>query len=87
MSLGSHAGSIVAIPAVGADPEKTWKYPNSHDRDPEYLWSEIKDARIYLYEFSQPAPGPGGDITSYAVEMLQVLDHMDDRPLHIAAHG
>jgi hypothetical protein len=87
--LSSNFGSIIAIPAIGANPETTWRFPHDHSRAPVYLWSEVKNINIYLYSFDRPADEKEYGITRYAVDLLKALEankEIGKRAIHFAAH-
>ena len=86
--ISSDHSSIIAIPAIGADPAETWRYPQDHSHPPQYLWSEINNARVYLYQF-KPLAGQQESITHYAADLLAELGathEIGTRPIHFAAH-
>jgi hypothetical protein len=88
-SFSSDCDSIIAIPAIGADPDKTWRFPQDHSRPPEYIWSELKDAHIYLYQFDRPAGQQEYGITRYAEDLLVELGKYEEigtQAIHFAAH-
>lgn len=80
---------IIAVPAIGGDPVKTWMYPNHQGLEPENLWTELHEARVYLYFFHRRQDSKHEGITTYAEDLLQairseVID-LGRRPLHFAA--
>src|SRR5262245_38997518 len=80
---------IIAIPAIGGDPVKTWMYPNHRSQNPENLWTELHEASVYLYSFNRRQDSKHEGITTYAEDLLQairseVID-LGRRPLHFAA--
>lgn len=83
--------SIIAIPAIGADPNKTWCFPGEADLHwtrGRSLWSKVPNARVYLCSFDTPRPSDS--IEDYAFALLEQLCALQDiglRPLHFAAHS
>ena len=52
-------------------------------------WNDLKDARLYLYEFDRPAGQQEYGITHYAEDLLASLvadKDLGKRPIHFAAH-
>ena len=83
------SNSIIAIPAIGAIPEDTWRYPKDQSSPPQYLWSALKSVRIHLYTFDLPLGQQEYGITHYAEELLAALAANRDigkRAIHFAAH-
>lgn len=80
---------MVAIPAIGADPETTWRYPHDHSKPPQFIWNDLKNTRVYLYKFDRPEGQQEYGITHYADDLLDALaarPEIGKRAIHFAAH-
>jgi len=82
---------IVAIPAVGAYPFETWRYPGPKTKQPyESLWHGISDAAVYFFAFREIADGEKGSLEDYAWQLLRALkEHptIGTRPIHFVGHS
>jgi len=81
--------SIIAIPAIGADPEMTWRYPQGHTLHPQYIWNDVKDACVYLYKFDRPSDQQEYSLAQYGRALLAELAANKDIgrcAIHFAAH-
>jgi Putative serine esterase (DUF676) len=80
---------IIAVPAIGRDPVKTWMYPNHLGQTPQTLWTDLHEARVYLYYYKRREDSKHEGITTYAEDLLQAIksDVVDlgKRPIHFAA--
>jgi hypothetical protein len=83
--------SIIAIPAIGADPDETWRLPADEQHRRSHIWSKITDARTLFFRFDGYDADETGDfgITDWAEKLLDAL--RDSRPIagrnvHFAAH-
>ena len=83
--------SIIGIPAIGADPHKTWLLPDK-EGPPGYIWSKVTDARTFLFRFDDydaPQVTKHFGITYWALKLLHALNRSQDiagRHFHFAAH-
>lgn len=88
---GDSKFDIIAVPAIAALPETTWRFPDDHDGQSwRSLYHSVAGARVYLYSHpSQDLRWQYG-IEYYAQCLLRYLVNLPDlghRPLHLAAHS
>jgi len=82
-------GQYNCIPAIGADPHKTWRLPTDRGNQRGYIWSKVTDARTFLFTFEAPEAIGDFGITEWASKLLEALKGCEDiagRPIHFAAH-
>ncbi|OCK85213.1 hypothetical protein K432DRAFT_439422 [Lepidopterella palustris CBS 459.81] len=84
---------IVAVPAIGANPRATFRYPGLHNPQPgqpcQHVFSDVPDARVFLYTFEEPDPAKLFGITRYAEGFLRDLSEIGfgQRFIHFVGHS
>jgi hypothetical protein len=82
---------VIAVPAIGCNPTATWSLADDQrDLDHSSLYSEVTDARVYLYAHPPQDPFREYSIVHYAKALLAYLVQLPllgQRPLHFAAHS
>jgi hypothetical protein len=82
---------VIAVPAIGCNPGNTFALTNDRwDLDNSSLYSDLPDARVYLYSHPPQDPFREFSIIHYASSLLAFLIHLPQlgqRPLHFAAHS
>ncbi|ORY17310.1 cora-like Mg2+ transporter protein-domain-containing protein [Clohesyomyces aquaticus] len=87
---------IVAVPAIGADPRVAYRYPGQKPPEKQnaerwhHIFSDLPDARVFLYTFSKPETPKNHGITKYASELLQDMVQEGlgkSRMIHFVGHS
>ncbi|KAF2681139.1 hypothetical protein K458DRAFT_392364 [Lentithecium fluviatile CBS 122367] len=87
---------IVAVPAIGADPVFTFRYPGLAQPNPKnltrwkHIFSPISGARVFLYTFDRPQDSGTHGITKYADDLLQCMLEKGlggTRFIHLVGHS
>jgi hypothetical protein len=77
--LVAMCSSIIAAPAIGADPKATWGYPDEFNNNFGHTWKslyhELKRALVYLYRHTEESL-VGDDTLEYYTNAL--LDRLQE---------
>ncbi|KAF2464298.1 uncharacterized protein BDR25DRAFT_346785 [Lindgomyces ingoldianus] len=87
---------IVAVPAIGADPKVTYRYPGLKVPDKQdaqrwhHMFSDLSDARVFLYTFPKPENPKTHGITKYSEDLLREMASEGlgkSRMIHFVGHS